>query len=74
VTKVDKNYSLLVNNGPVFIVIEYQFTDFYGKLQTGKKLDVPPVLVIRKQIGVGDEVSISYDRKNPTENQLFLPG
>jgi len=74
VTYVDKNYGLLVNNAPVYSIIEYQFTDYYGKLVTAKKLDVPSELVVRQQITVGDEVSVMYDRKNPAVNQLLLQG
>lgn len=73
VTYVDNNYGLLVNNAPVYSIIEFQFTDYYGKTHSGKKLDVPSDLVIRQQITVGDEITVVYDRDNPASTKIVFP-
>ena len=72
VTFVDKNYSMLVNEKPIFSIIEFTFTDRYGRIYTGRKTQADSDLVIRNQIVVGSEVDIRYMPENPQENMIIL--
>ena len=72
VTFVDKNYSLLVNNKPVYSIVEFTFEDHQGRPHTGRKENVDSDLVIRAQIAVGSEVDIKYLASNPDESALLI--
>jgi len=72
VTFVDKNYSLLVNEKPIYSIVEFQFKDGSGQLRTSRKENVDSDLVIRTQMAVGNEVNLKYLLENPDENVLIL--
>jgi len=73
VTFVDRNYAYLLNNNPVYSIIEYKFVDHRGIEHTGKNYQVPSEYVIRSQIVVGSEVELKYLTRDPEENRLVLP-
>ena len=72
VTFVDRNYSILINNQPVYSIVEYHFRDFMGRDFTGRKEDVQSELVIRNKIEVGSQVTVRYVARNPLQNTLLL--
>ena len=72
VTFVDKNYNLLVNNKPVYSIVEFTFEDHQGRPHIGRKENVDSDLVIRAQIAVGSQVDIKYMASNPDENALLI--
>lgn len=72
VTFVDKNYNVLVNEKPIYSIVEYEFSDSFGRTYTGRKENADSDLVIRNQITVGSEVDIKYLAANPDETVLIL--
>jgi hypothetical protein len=72
VTFVDKNYSLLVNNKPIYSIVEFTFQDSSGKKHTARKDDVESDLVIRNKIEVGSPAVLKYLPENPELNILIL--
>jgi hypothetical protein len=72
VTFVDKDYSVLVNNAPVFSIVEFTFQDSRGDTHTTRKTGVNSELVIRNRIAVGGQVAIKYLPENPDSNILIM--
>lgn len=72
VTFVDKNYGLLVNNKPIYSIIEFTFQDAAGRVYTARKANVESDLVIRCGIQVGSEVDLKYLPENPGDNVLLI--
>jgi hypothetical protein len=72
VTFVDKNYSLLLNEKPIYSIVEFTYEDHLGRPHIGRKENVDSDLVIRAQIAVGSEVDIKYMAANPDENALLI--
>jgi hypothetical protein len=72
VTFVDKDYSLLVNNKPIYSIVEFTFQDSAGKTHTTRKTGVNSDLVIRNRIEVGGQVAVKYLPENPEANILIL--
>lgn len=73
VTFVDKNYYITMNERPLFSIVEFEFTDDYGHVFTGRKDQVDSDLVIRNKVEVGSEVDIKYVPEDPSINALLLP-
>lgn len=72
VTFVDKNYGLLVNNKPIYSIVEFKFRDGSGAERVGRKNNVSSDLVIRLRLEVGAKVQIKYLNENPDQNILML--
>jgi hypothetical protein len=72
VTFVDKNYTITMNERPLYSIVEYEFTDDYGHVFTGRKDRVDSELVIRNKIEVGNEVNVIYLPRDPSINALLL--
>lgn len=73
VTFVDKNYSVLFNQKPIYSIVEFKFQDKYGKEYVGRKNNVGSDLVIRLKIEVGSKVRVKFMSDNPEQNILLLP-
>jgi hypothetical protein len=73
VTFVDKNYSLLVNQKPIYSIVEFKFRDGSGVERTSRKTDVESDLVIRLKIEVGSKVQVKFLYEDPEKNILMLP-
>jgi hypothetical protein len=73
VTFVDKNYAITLNERPLFSIVEFEFTDNYGHVFTGRKDQVDSDLVIRNKVEVGGEVDVRYVPEDPSINALLLP-
>lgn len=73
VTFVDKNYSILVNQKPIYFIVEFKFKDGSGREHVVRKSDVESDLVIRLKIEVGSKVQVKYLNEDPQKNILMLP-
>lgn len=73
VTFVDKNYSVLVNQKPIYSSIEVLFEDNLGRPHVTRKDNVDSDLVIRARIAVGSELEVKYQAGNPDENVVLVP-
>lgn len=74
VTYVDRNYSILINNRPIYSILEYVYKDRMGNQQTKRLENVPTDVIIRNQIEVGTEVDIIYHEERTDESAWILPG
>jgi hypothetical protein len=72
ITFVDKNYGLLVNNKPIYSIVEFKFRDGGGAERIGRKNNVSSDLVIRLKLEVGSKVPIKYMNEDPGQNILIL--
>jgi hypothetical protein len=73
VTFVDKNYGVLVNQKPIYSIVEFTFKDLSGQEQVARKNDVESDLVIRLKLEVGSKVQVKYLSADPKKNILMLP-
>jgi len=73
VSFVDKNYSLLVNQKPIYSIVEFKFQDKFGKEHVSRKDNVESDLVIRLKLEVGSKVQVKYMNDDPQQNILMLP-
>ena len=72
VTFVDKNYHMLVNNKPLYSIVEYKYRDSSGNEYVGKANNVNSDQVIRRQIGVGSRIQIRYSEDDPSQSAFSL--
>ena len=72
VTFVDKNYSVLLNEKPIYSIVEFTFEDHMGRPHISRKDNVDSDLVIRAQIIVGSQWDVKYLANNPDENALLI--
>jgi hypothetical protein len=72
VTFFDKNYGLLVNNKPIYSIVEFKFRDGSGTERVGRKNNVSSDLAIRLKLEVGSKVQVKYMNENPDQNILIL--
>jgi len=72
VTFVDKNYSLLVNNKPIYSIVEVAFTDEMGREHVARKENIESDLVIRSQVVIGSEIDMKYLREDPTKTVFLI--
>lgn len=69
---VDKNYTLLMNNRPIYSIVEYNYQDKAGNQYTRRINNMNSEMVIRMNIIVGSTVKIKYLSENPSESALFF--
>ncbi len=72
ITFFDKNYSMLVNNKPIYSIVEFTFRDGSGTERVGRKNNVSSDLAIRLKLEVGAKVPIKYLNEDPDRNILIL--
>jgi len=72
VTFFDKNYGLLVNNKPIYSIVEFKFRDGSGTERVGRKNNVSSDLAIRLKLEVGAKVQVKYLNEDPDQNILIL--
>jgi hypothetical protein len=72
VTFFDKNYGLLVNNKPIYSIVEFKFRDSSGTERIGRKNNVSSDLAIRLKLEVGAKVQVKYMNEDPNQNILIL--
>jgi len=73
ITFFDKNYRVLINNKPIYSIIEFTFRDSSGTERTGRKTNLNSDLAIRLNLQVGGKVQIKYLSEDPGQNILVLP-
>jgi hypothetical protein len=72
ITFFDKNYGLLVNNKPIYSIVEFKFRDGSGTERIGRKDNVSSDLAIRLKLEVGAKVQVKYLNEDPEQNILML--
>lgn len=72
VTFVDKNYSLLLNQKPIYTIVEYKFKDDAGVEHVRRIDNVPSDYAIRRKIEVGGTVKIKYLREDPNQSVMLV--
>jgi len=72
VTFVDKNYNLLVNEKPIYSIVEVVFNDEMGREHVSRKDNIESDLVIRSQVVIGSEIDLKYMRDDPTKNAFII--
>jgi len=72
VTFVDKNYTLLVNNRPIYSIVEYSYLDKYGDRHTNRIETLNSEQVIRNQIQVGATIAIKYSTEDPAKSTIVM--
>ncbi|MCJ7524205.1 MAG: hypothetical protein MUP71_03160 [Candidatus Aminicenantes bacterium] len=72
ITFIDKNYNMLVNNKPIYSIVEFKFRDSSGSERLGRKNNVSSDLAIRLNFKVGAKVQIKYMNENPDQNILIM--
>jgi hypothetical protein len=72
ITFIDKNYGMLVNNKPIYTIVEFTFRDGSGVERMGRKNNVSSDLAIRLKWEVGSKVQIKYMNEDPAQNILIM--
>lgn len=72
VTFVDKNYSMLVNNKPIYSIVEYTFQDKAGTKYVRRIDNLNSDLVIQKQIKVNEPIRIKYLPEDPNQSVIMF--
>jgi hypothetical protein len=72
VTFVDKNYSLLVNNQPIYSIVEYTYQDELGNEYANRIEDISSDTVIRNKVEVGSKIRIKYLPAEPTQSVMTV--
>ncbi|TFG74071.1 MAG: hypothetical protein E4H23_12590 [Chrysiogenales bacterium] len=72
ITFLDKNYGMLVNNKPIYSIVEFKFRDGSGVERIGRKNNVSSDLAIRLKLEVGAKIPIKYLNEDPDRNILIL--
>ena len=72
VTFVDKNYNLLVNNRPIYSIVEYKYQDDFGNEYTNRVENANTNDVIRNKIEVGSMIRIKYLPQDPAKSVMIV--
>lgn len=72
VTFVDRNYKILVNEQPIYFIVEFTFRDTSGMERVVRYDTVDSELVIRNKVEVGSTVKVKYLAEDPTQTLLLL--
>jgi len=72
ITFVDKNYSLLVNNRPIYSIVEYTYQDGLGGEYTNRIENVSADYVIRNKVEVGNKIRIKYLPAEPGQSVIIV--
>jgi len=72
VTFVDKNYSMLVNNRPIYSIVEYTYQDELGNEYANRIEDLSTDTVIRNKVEVGGKIRIKYLPADPGQSVMIL--
>lgn len=72
VTFVDKNWSVQVNNRPIYSIVEYTFQDSSGNEYSRRIKNLNSDYVVRNQVRVGSKIAVKYDPRDPSQNVMVL--
>ena len=70
ITYIDKNYRVLVNNRPIYSIVEYTFVDGLGNQYVNRVDNVNSESLIRSGWQVGSVIPIKYNRDNPQQSAI----
>lgn len=73
ITFVDRNYSVQINNRPIYSIVEYTYKDGMGNQYTNRVTDANTEFVIRAGWQVGAVVPIKYLSEDPQQSALLMP-
>lgn len=72
VTFVDRNYRMLVNNRPIYSIVEYTYQDGMGNEFVNRVETVSTDTVIRNNIEVGSKIKIKYLPEDPGKSVALI--
>jgi hypothetical protein len=72
VTFVDKNYALLVNNRPIYSIVEYTYQDELGNEYTNRVENLNTEDVIRNKVEVGSRIKVKYLAEDPGKSVMVM--
>lgn len=67
---VDRNYSLLINNRPIYSIVEYRYKDGMGTEHVNRLSDINTELVIRAGWQVGSNIKVRYLEGDPSKSGI----
>lgn len=70
ITFVDRNYSVLINNRPVYSIVEYRFRDQHGREWANRAGNIDTEFVIRSGWQVGSHIQVRYMPNDPTKSAI----
>jgi hypothetical protein len=70
ITFVDRNYSVLVNNRPIYSIVEYRFRDYNGHEFVNRADNLDTNFVLRSGWQVGSSIRVRYLPKDPTKSAI----
>lgn len=71
VTFLDRNYAVLVNNRPIYSVVEYRYRDQVGREFVHRANTLKTELVIRSGLQVGTPVKVRYLASDPSKSGIL---
>lgn len=72
ITFVDRNYTLLLNNRPVYSIVEYVFRDNMGREIVRRADNIKTDKVIRAGWQVGSMIQVRYLAQNPYKSGIMF--
>lgn len=66
ITFVDRNFAILVNQAPIYSIVEYTYRDSIGYEHTRRIDNAPSEVIIRAQVRVGSTIPIKYAPEDPS--------
>ena len=72
ITFIDKNYALLVNNRPVYAIVEYSYQDELGHEYANRIENISTDYVIRNKVEVGNKIRIKYLPAEPAQSVIAV--
>jgi hypothetical protein len=70
VTYVDKNYRILINNAPIYSIVEYKYRDSSGMEYVNRMDRISTESVVRSGIAVGSQIQIKYLSEDPSQSTI----
>lgn len=71
ITFLDRNFGVLVNNRPVYSIVEYTFLDSMQRQHTGRVDNLSSDYVIRNKLEVGSPIRIKYLPADPAQSMVL---
>jgi len=72
VTFVDKNFRLLVNQTPIYSIVEYKYQDNMGREHVRRIDNINSELVVRNKIEVNNTIKIRYLQEDPSQSVIMF--
>ena len=72
VTFVDRNFAMLVNNRPIYSIVEYTYQDELGNEYANRIENISTDYVIRNKVEVGKRIRIKYLPAEPAQSVIAV--